>query len=105
MKRTIHHEADAVLNVMELELSSSDLSRPHYNLDRDEVVFILEGRIRIQFADQYIILDSFDQEFPKWHLIKAGVAHTISSEATMSVILEVIGGQFFDGACVNLESL
>ena len=49
MKRIIHHDEGSILNVMTLIMENSDDSEPHYNKDRDEVIFVLEGKISILF--------------------------------------------------------
>ena len=76
MDRIIHHEEGSILNIMTLIMDSSDNSEPHYNKDRDEVIFVLEGDLKILFdSDQSIEISSSDKK--PWHLIKSNTAHQL----------------------------
>ena len=99
MKRTIHHEKDALLNVMTLELTQDSKTEPHFNKDRDEVIFILEGKIVIHFDyGKSVHISSSDKD--PWYLIKANTTHQIICETANVRLLEAIGGIHTPDCCV-----
>ena len=98
MKRTIHHKEGAILNVMTLVMDDSDNTEPHYNKDRDEVVFVMEGSLRILFDFNKTITLSSTDKVP-WHLIKANTTHQIIPLTNRVEILEVIGGLHKQDSC------
>ena len=52
ISRQIHHKEYASLNVMTLNFSSGYIGSPHYNKNRDEVIFVLSGRICAHIFDE-----------------------------------------------------
>lgn len=91
MKRNIFHDKDSILNVMTLEITDQDKLSPHYNKERDEVIFVLNGDINIHFDfSKKIFLSSKDDE--PWYLIKANTTHNIECLTSKVKLLEVIGG-------------
>ncbi len=102
MKRHIHHDDGAILNVMTIELDKYDETKPHFNKDRDEVIFVLEGEMNIIFDYGKSKLISSKDTNP-WHLIKANTTHQIQCLTPMVKILEVIGGIHKDNSCIIKE--
>ncbi len=99
MKRIIHHEEESILNVMTIKMSKSDNTEPHYNKDRDEVVFVIEGSLKILFDfNKNITLSSTDNV--SWHLIKANTTHQIIPLTDKVEILEIIGGLHKQDSCI-----
>ena len=102
MKREIHHKPGALLNVMTIELDFDSKTEPHFNKDRDEVMFILEGEIKILFDyGKSKILSSSKGD--SWHLIKANTTHQLKCLTQKVKLLEVIGGIHKDDSCVVTE--
>ena len=99
MKRIIHHEEGSILNVMTLIISKSDNTEPHFNKERDEVVFVIEGSLKILFdSNKNITLSSTDKV--PWHLIKANTTHQIIPLTDKVELLEVIGGLHKQDSCI-----
>ena len=99
MERIIHHEEGSILNIMTLIMDSSDNSEPHYNKDRDEVIFVLEGDLKILFdSDQSIEISSSDKK--PWHLIKSNTAHQLIPLSNKVEVLEIIGGLHKPDSCI-----
>lgn len=99
MKREIHHKEGALLNVMTIELDSESKTEPHYNKDRDEIMFVLEGEIKLVFdyGESKILSSSRGDS---WHLIKANTTHQLKCISQKVKLLEVIGGIHKDDSCV-----
>ena len=104
LNRIICHEPDADLNVMKLELSKGIIGTPHYNKFRDEVLIVLEGDIELYCfgpAESSISYRLTSGTPHSWNLIKAESSHQLNVLSPKAVVLEVIGGKFFEGACVQ----
>ena len=102
MKRFIHHDPGSILNVMTIELEKNSNTQSHYNKDRDEVLFLLEGELKLLFDNnKSILLSSKDSE--PWHLIKANITHKLECLTDKVRILEVIGGVHREDSCVNID--
>ena len=102
MKRLIHHEDGAILNVMTLELNKDSDTIPHFNNDRDEIIFVLEGDINILFDyGKSKLISSKDTN--SWHLIKANTTHQIRCLTPTVKLLEVIGGIHKENSCIITE--
>ena len=102
MKRLIHHEDGAILNVMTIELNKDSETVPHFNNERDEVIFVLEGKINILFDyEKSMIISSEDSN--SWQLIKANTTHQIKCITPKVKMLEVIGGLHKDNSCIITE--
>ena len=99
MKRIIHHEEGTILNVMTLVIDSSENTEPHYNKDRDEVVFVIQGSLKILFDFNKTITLSSTDKIP-WRLIKANTTHQIIPLTDKVEILEVIGGFHKQDSCI-----
>ena len=102
MKRVIHHDPGSILNVMTIELDGDSETKPHFNKDRDELIFVLEGDLKLSFDHQKSILISSNDVNP-WHLIKANTTHQLNCVTKKVKILEVIGGIHKDDSCVITE--
>ena len=102
MKREIHHKPGSLLNVMTIELDIDSKTDPHFNKDRDEIIFILEGEVKLLFdhGDSIILGSSSNNS---WHLIKANTTHQLKCLSKKVKLLEVIGGVHKDGSCVFTE--
>ena len=110
LSRQIFHEDNALLNVMELTLSKGKCGDPHFNKDRDEVIFVIDGHLEINFFDiedgkilkisETIVLQP---DLQPWALIKQNIPHQLIIISEKAKVLEVIGGHFFEGACVNFK--
>ena len=99
MERIIHHDEGSILNVMTLIMENSDNSEPHYNKNRDEVIFVLEGNLKILFdSNQSIEINSADEN--PWHLIKSNTTHQIIPLSNKVKILEIIGGLHKPDSCI-----
>ena len=99
MDRIIHHEEGSILNIMTLIMDSSGNSEPHYNKDRDEVIFVLEGDLKILFdSDQSIEISSSDKK--PWHLIKSNTTHQLIPLSNKVEVLEIIGGLHKPDSCI-----
>ena len=99
MERTIHHEEGSILNIMTLIIESSDNTSPHYNKNRDEVIFVLEGSLKIMFdSNRSIEIKSSDKK--PWHLIKSNTTHQIIALSDKVKILEIIGGLHKPDSCI-----
>ena len=98
MKRIIHHDGKSILNVMTLIIGKSDNTEPHYNKKRDEVIFVIEGSLKILFDFNKTITLSSTDKVP-WHLIKANTTHQIIPLTDKVEILEVIGGLHKQDSC------
>ncbi len=99
MERIIHHDEGSILNIMTLIMESSDNSEPHYNKDRDEVILVLEGNLRILFdCNKSINISSVDKK--PWHLIKSNTTHQIIPLSDKVKILEIIGGVHKPDSCI-----
>lgn len=99
MKREIHHKPGSILNVMTIELDINSKTEPHFNKDRDEIICILEGEIKLLFDQgKSIILSSSTDE--SWYLIKANTTHQIKCLTQKVKLLEVIGGVHKEDSCV-----
>ena len=102
MKRIIHHQDGAILNVMTIELNENSETYPHFNKDRDEVLFVLEGEIKILFDfGKSKIISAKDTN--SWHLIKANTTHQIKCLSPTVKILEAIGGVHKENLCIIKE--
>lgn len=102
MKRLIHHEDGAILNVMTLELNKDSDTIPHFNNDRDEIIFVLEGDINLLFDyGKSKLISSKDTN--SWHLIKANTTHQIKCLTPTVKLLEVIGGIHKENSCIITE--
>tara|TARA_B100000401_G_C52746398_1_gene691003 strand:- start:250 stop:567 length:318 start_codon:yes stop_codon:yes gene_type:complete len=102
MKRLIHHEDGAILNVMTIDLEKNSETKPHFNKDRDEILFVLEGEINLLFDYGKSKLIS-SRNTDSWHLIKANTTHQIECLTPTVKILEVIGGIYKDNSCIITE--
>ena len=102
MKRLIHHEDGAILNVMTLELDKNSETNPHFNNDRDEIIFVLEGEINLllDYGKSKLISS---KNTNSWYLIKANTTHQIECLTPTVKILEVIGGIHKENSCVNTK--
>tara|TARA_A100000164_G_C21272925_1_gene481058 strand:- start:6 stop:323 length:318 start_codon:yes stop_codon:yes gene_type:complete len=99
MKREIHHKQGALLNVMTIELDIDSKTEPHFNKDRDEVIYVLEGKIKLLFDyGESKILSSSNGD--SWYLIKANTTHKLKCLSRKVKLLEVIGGIHKDDSCV-----
>ena len=84
---------------MTLIMDISDNTEPHFNKDRDEVIFVLEGNLRILFdSNQSIEINSSDKK--PWHLIKSNTTHQIIPLSNKVKVLEVIGGLHKQDSCI-----
>ena len=99
MKRIIHHDEGSLLNVMTLIMGKSDNTEPHYNKERDEVIFVIEGCLKILLDFEKTITLSSTDKVP-WHLIKANTTHQIIPLTDKVEILEVIGGFHKQDSCI-----
>ena len=99
MERIIHHEEGSLLNVMTLIMESSDNSEPHYNKNRDEVIFVLEGNLKINFDSNRSIEISSSDKNP-WHLIKSNTTHQLIASSDKVRFIEIIGGLHKPDSCV-----
>ena len=108
LKRSVHHDDNAILNIMTLTLSKGLIGNPHFNKDRDEVVVVLKGQLEIIYYDPDLLplrktnlYSGTNQD--SWSLIKKNEIHQFNCLSEKVEILEILGGVFFDGACVNLS--
>tara|TARA_B100000073_G_scaffold346307_1_gene357409 strand:+ start:267 stop:584 length:318 start_codon:yes stop_codon:yes gene_type:complete len=102
MKREIHHKPGSILNVMTIELDINSNTEPHFNKDRDEIICILEGEIKLLFDHgKSIILSSSNNN--SWYLIQANTTHQIKCLTNKVKLLEVIGGVHKEDSCVVTE--
>ena len=102
MKRLIHHEDGAILNVMTIDLNNDSETKPHFNKDRDEIIFVLEGEMNLIFDyGKTRRISSTDTN--SWHLIKANTTHQIKCLTPTVKILEVIGGIHKENSCIIKE--
>jgi cupin fold WbuC family metalloprotein len=105
--REIFHEDGDLLNIMRLTLSAGPTGKPHYNRDRNEIVFVERGALKVILFDESMreisstVIES--SSYPCWHIIKMNQIHQFVALEDGAVILEVIGGEFFEGACVTIE--
>ena len=105
IKREIHHDSDSILNVMKLELTHGLIGNPHKNVGRDEVMVVLNGEIEVAlFSDvgiqeKTVRLQSRRNDWIKIEMNRVHQINVMSDEAT---ILELIGGQFRQGACIDV---
>lgn len=107
LSRQIHHESGSILNIMELSLSKGLIGTPHYNLDRDEVILILKGKIEVLLFDssisplesKFISADGLPRS---WTKIKKNTIHQLRVVSNEAIILEIIGGVFFQGSCIEM---
>ncbi len=105
--REIHHKEGSELNVMTITLSQGLVGSPHANKGRDEAMFIISGTVNIRIYGSSIdnayktFTLSSDDLHDKWIFIDQDVIHQIECISTSAVIVETIGGSFFDGACIN----
>ena len=107
MERIIHHQPGSVLNVMELTLPNGLIGNPHYNVDRDEVVFILSGSLEALFFDQDLKLKRSQiivaqNKNLAWIIIPQNTIHQFNVISGEAIIIEIIGGAFFEGACIDV---
>ena len=102
MKRQIHHEDGAILNVMTIELDKNSDTKPHFNKGRDEILIVLEGEINLLFDyGKSKLISSKDTN--SWHLIKGNTTHQIKCLTPTVKILEVIGGIHKENSCIITE--
>lgn len=107
VRREIHHKEGSELNVMTLTLSQGLVGSPHANKRRDEAIFIITGTVNIRiygssFDNNYKISTlSSEESGDKWILIEHNVIHQIECISSSAIIVETIGGKFFEGACIN----
>jgi mannose-6-phosphate isomerase-like protein (cupin superfamily) len=94
--RTNLHSVNSSLNVMVLKiLSDSNDQRFHWNVDRDEIICVLEGQVEIQQNLSGKIFSHVIEESPdNFFTINANVSHRIRSITPYSYILEIIGGEY-----------
>jgi hypothetical protein len=107
INRTLHHKPGAVLNVMTLELSKGIVGAPHYNVDRDEVVFILRGSVDVLQYNEELKIESITTLSPhgqSWIMVKSGKIHRFEVKSESAELLEVLGGSHFVGACICVDS-
>jgi len=109
LKREIFHGDGDILNVMKLTFSEGLCGTPHYNKDRDEVLFVENGSLEvILFNDQLdetdkIQLSRLNSIHKSWLRIPKNVIHQFNILVDKTVVIEVLGGEFFEGACVNID--
>ena len=102
MKREIHHKQGSLLNVMTIELDFDSKTEPHFNKDRDEVISVLEGEIKLLFDyGESKILSSTKGD--SWYLVKANTTHQLKCLSRKVKLLEVIGGIHKNDSCVVTE--
>lgn len=104
MNRINHHSPDSVLNVMSLSINNSDKLLPHQNVERDEVLFVLNGVLEVFFDKGIsVLLDSTSEA--NWTLIPMNTTHQLVLHTESVSVLEVLGGQFREGATIYLDLL
>ena len=107
LQRILHHEPGSILNVMELRFSRGLVGKPHYNKDRDEVMVVLQGSLEIWLYDQNLKVYCkkmlcIDSTNLVWTLIPMNIIHQINVLSQEATVLEMLGGSFFEGACVDV---
>ena len=109
LNREIFHESGDILNVMSLTFSKGLCGLPHYNKDRDEVLFIEAGCLQLLLFDsslneiERIELSRLNADCRSWFRIPKNTIHQFDVLVDNTVVIEVLGGQFFSGACVNVH--
>jgi len=100
LKRDCFHQEGDEINLMELQLTEGDCGGRHYNVGRDEVLVVLDGEVEITLeGGKPIKLD----DGTRWLKIEAGAIHQMRCLTSSAKVLEIIVGEHFDGACINID--
>ena len=109
LNREIFHKDGDILNVMSLTFSKGLCGMPHFNKDRDEVLFVEKGALQLLLFDgelneiERIELSRLDSDCKLWFRIPKNTIHQFDILVDNTVVIEVLGGEFFSGACVNVQ--
>jgi len=103
-KREVFHNDGDVLNIMTLEFEENFVSKPHYNVGRDELLVVLSGKLEIVFYDKYLTKVSSEiLEKGEWVRIAAESIHQLKVLTSPTKVIEALGGVFKEGCCIQLE--
>ncbi len=100
MQRMVLSKEDADLNVMRMIITKDEEQKWHYNRLRDEVIILFRGMLRIdrEYGGSVELRSAGDLIY-----IESGEIHRLVCLTDDCEFLEVIGGKFFQGACVYVE--
>lgn len=108
ISRELFHEQGDVLNIMRLRFAEGSIGSPHYNKGRTEVVLIEVGTLKIIYFDESLtptssyVLSRCSSSL--WHKIPMNQIHQFVALEDNTVVLEILGGPFYEGCCVNINA-